>query len=40
MQLVDTNILSELMRAQPDAGVLAWLQRQERVNPRLTISAV
>ena len=29
MQLVDTNILSELMRAQPDAGVLAWLQRQE-----------
>ncbi len=29
MQLVDTNILSELMRAQPDAGVLAWLQRHE-----------
>ena len=28
------------MRAQPDAGVLAWLQRQELVNPRLTISAV
>ena len=40
MQLVDTNVLSELMRAQPDAGVLAWLQRQERVNPRLTISVV
>jgi predicted nucleic acid-binding protein len=40
MQLVDTNILSELMRAQPDAGVLAWLQRQELVNPRLTISVV
>ena len=40
MQLVDTNILSELMRAQPDAGVLAWLQRQELVSPRLTISAV
>jgi predicted nucleic acid-binding protein len=29
MQLVDTNILSELMRAQPAAGVLAWLQRHE-----------
>lgn len=33
MQLVDTNILSELMRAQPDAGVSAWfdafVQRHE-----------
>ena len=26
MQLVDTNIFSELMRAQPDTGVLAWLK--------------
>ena len=40
MQLVDTNILSELMRAQPDVGVLAWLQGREAVSPRLTISAV
>jgi hypothetical protein len=40
MQLVDTNVLSELMRSQPDAGVLAWLQGRERVNPRLTISVV
>ncbi|MBK7006466.1 MAG: type II toxin-antitoxin system VapC family toxin [Burkholderiales bacterium] len=40
MQLVDTNILSELMRPQPDAGVLAWLQGREAVSPRLTISAV
>ncbi len=40
MQLVDTNILSELMRAQPDTGVLAWLQGREAVSPRLTISAV
>ncbi len=40
MQLVDTNILSELMRLQPDASVLAWLQGRERVNPRLTISVV
>ena len=40
MQLVDTNILSDLMRAEPDAGVLAWLQGREAVSPRLTISAV
>lgn len=40
MQLVDTNILSELMRAQPDAGVLRWLQTRQGINPRLTISAV
>jgi predicted nucleic acid-binding protein len=40
MQLVDTNILSELIRGQPDQGVLAWLQERERVNPRLRISVV
>jgi toxin FitB len=40
MQLVDTNILSELMRAQPDTGVLAWLQGREVVSPRLTLSVV
>lgn len=40
MQLVDTNILSELMRPQPDAGVLAWLQGRDAVSPRLTISVV
>lgn len=40
MQLVDTNILSELMRSLPDSGVLAWLQGRERVNPQLTISVV
>ena len=40
MQLVDTNILSELMRVQPDTGVLAWLQGREVVHPRLTLSVV
>jgi predicted nucleic acid-binding protein len=40
MQLVDTNILSELMRPQPDVGVLAWLQGRDAVSPRLTISVV
>lgn len=40
MQLVDTNIVSELMRAQPDAGVLLWLQGRQQVSPQLTISAI
>jgi len=40
MQLVDTNILSELMRAQPDSGVLRWLEDRQRVQPVLTISAI
>jgi predicted nucleic acid-binding protein len=26
--LLDTNVLSELMRAEPDAGVLTWFERQ------------
>lgn len=29
--LVDTNIISELVRPRPDAGVLAWAQRVFRV---------
>lgn len=40
MQLIDTNVLSELMRALPDAGVLRWLESRQRVNPQLTISVV
>ncbi|MEW5789792.1 MAG: type II toxin-antitoxin system VapC family toxin [Pseudomonadota bacterium] len=26
--LLDTNVLSELMRAEPDAGVMAWFERR------------
>lgn len=26
--LLDANVLSELMRAEPDTGVLAWFERQ------------
>lgn len=26
--LLDTNVLSELMRVEPDTGVLAWFERQ------------
>lgn len=29
MIVLDTNVLSELMRAQPDPAMLAWLDRQE-----------
>lgn len=40
MQLVDTNVLSELMRSQPNPGVLRWLQTRQFASPQLTISAV
>lgn len=38
MILLDTNVLSELMRREPDLGVLAWLDSQP--SQRLYISAV
>jgi predicted nucleic acid-binding protein len=28
MIVLDTNVVSEAMRPQPDANVLAWLNRQ------------
>lgn len=40
MQLVDTNVLSELMRQQPDVGVLGWLQGRQQLSPRLTVSVI
>ncbi len=30
MYLLDTNVLSELVRARPDPGVLEWINRQPR----------
>ncbi len=30
MILLDTNVVSELMRAEPDPAVLAWVARQDR----------
>ena len=30
MILLDTNVISELMRAEPDPAVLAWVARQDR----------
>lgn len=40
MQLVDTNVVSELMRRKPDAGVLAWMLTTEAARARLFVSAV
>lgn len=40
MQLVDTNIISELMRARPDAGVLEWMGVAQRGGGRLSLSAI
>jgi predicted nucleic acid-binding protein len=33
MQLVDTNILIKLMRLQPAASVLLWLQSPQQLGP-------
>jgi toxin FitB len=40
MQLVDTNVLSELARPQPDAGVLKWLKAYQQHSNCFMISAV
>jgi toxin FitB len=40
VQLVDTNVLSELIRQKPNPGVLLWLQESQRTSPSLIVSAV
>jgi toxin FitB len=40
MQLVDTNVLSELVRQKPNLGVLQWLEVRQAVSPALRVSAV
>ena len=40
MQLVDTNVLSELVRKKPNPGVLLWLQDRQAVSSALQVSAV
>ena len=40
MQLVDTNVLSELMRRKPDSGVLAWAGAADMVGRRLSFSVI
>ncbi len=40
MQLVDTNIISELMFQRPNAGVLAWAEQAQTGGGRIAISAI
>ena len=40
MQLADTNVISELMRRQPHAGVLAWRDMTEAMHGQVTISVI
>ena len=36
MIIVDTNVISELQKAEPNPNVIAWLDRQEPTNLYLT----
>lgn len=40
MIVVDTNVVSELMRPQPDGGVVAWFAEQDQSWLRLTSVSV
>ena len=40
MQLVDTNVISELMYKTPDTGVLAWMLATETSQARLWVSVI
>ncbi|CAG2134315.1 Toxin FitB [Cupriavidus yeoncheonensis] len=40
MIILDTNVLSELMRAQADPSVIAWLDRQEPASIAITAVTV
>ena len=40
MQLVDTNVISELMYKTPNAGVLAWAQAAEASQAQLWVSTI
>ena len=40
MQLADTNVISELMRRQPNPGALAWRDRADAMHGSVTISVV
>ena len=40
MQLVDTNVISELMYKAPDPGVMAWMEAAQASRSHLLVSAV
>ncbi len=40
MQLADTNVISELMRRQPNPGAIVWRDMTDAMYGRVTISAI
>lgn len=40
MQLVDTSVISELMRRQPSADVVSWIHAIDAISGTLSLSAV
>jgi toxin FitB len=38
--LLDTNVVSELVRPRPDPGVLAWFQAREAQEPQVYLAAL
>ena len=40
MQLADTNVISELMRRQPNPGALAWRDMTDAMHGQVTISVI
>jgi toxin FitB len=40
MQLVDTNVISELVKPAPNLGVLQWQASRQALDPVLRVSAI
>jgi toxin FitB len=40
MMILDTNVVSEVMRLNPDPGVIAWLDRQAEATVWITAATV
>ena len=40
MIILDTNVISELMRPAPDGGVTAWIAAKDRLDPAITTITV
>ncbi|MBL4612107.1 MAG: type II toxin-antitoxin system VapC family toxin [Emcibacter sp.] len=40
MIILDTNVISELMKENPDAVVLAWISKQKQANLAITAIAI
>jgi len=40
MIILDTNVIAELMREEPDSRVASWIQRMDTKNLALTVIAI